>query len=96
MQTEVTIAFSIAYRGKNPVRCKRFRNVGFPLFGTKSQDPGGPGPIHHPFLETELKQLQERIKGLGEKITAFKEQHDGLLPEQQGLTSNKRPSGDGH
>ena len=35
------------------------------------------------FLEAELKQLQERIKGLGEKITAFKGQHEGLLPEQQ-------------
>jgi polysaccharide biosynthesis transport protein len=35
------------------------------------------------FLEAELKQLQERINGLGEKITAFKGQHEGLLPEQQ-------------
>ena len=35
------------------------------------------------FLEAELKELQERIKSLGDKITAFKGKHDGLLPEQQ-------------
>ena len=35
------------------------------------------------FLEAELKQLQERLKELGDKITAFKGQHEGLLPDQQ-------------
>jgi succinoglycan biosynthesis transport protein ExoP len=35
------------------------------------------------FLEGELKELQGRIKVLGEKISSFKTQHEGLLPEQQ-------------
>ena len=44
---------------------------------------GGPAQSTTQFLEAELIQLQERLKGLGEKITAFKGAHQGLLPEQQ-------------
>ena len=38
------------------------------------------------FLEAELKDLKERIRALGAQITAFKEQHEGTLPEQQPVT----------
>jgi uncharacterized protein involved in exopolysaccharide biosynthesis len=83
-QAEVTIAFSIAYRGKNPVTVQKVSGTLASLYleqNLKTREAQAQSTTQ--FLETELKQLQERIKGLGEKITAFKGQHEGLLPEQQ-------------
>lgn len=82
--TAVTIAFSIAYRGKNPDMVQRVAGTLASLYleqNLKTREAQAQSTTQ--FLEAELKQLQERIKGLGEKITAFKGQHEGLLPEQQ-------------
>jgi uncharacterized protein involved in exopolysaccharide biosynthesis len=82
--TAVTIAFSIAYRGKNPYMVQRVAGTLASLYleqNLKTREAQAQSTTQ--FLEAELKQLQERIKGLGEKVTAFKGQHEGLLPEQQ-------------
>jgi len=82
--TAVTIAFSIAYRGKNPDMVLRVAGTLASLYleqNLKTREAQAQSTTH--FLEAELKQLQERINGLGEKITTFKGLHEGLLPEQQ-------------
>jgi len=82
--TSVTIAFSIAYRGKNPDMVQKVAGTLASLYleqNLKTREAQAQSTTQ--FLEAELKQLQERLKGLGEKITAFKGQHEGLLPEQQ-------------
>ncbi|PIU52644.1 MAG: hypothetical protein COS90_10370 [Deltaproteobacteria bacterium CG07_land_8_20_14_0_80_60_11] len=83
-QPEVTIAFSIAYRGKDPGTVQKVSGMLASLYleqNLKTREAQAQSTTQ--FLETELKQLQERIGGLGDKITAFKGQHEGLLPEQQ-------------
>jgi uncharacterized protein involved in exopolysaccharide biosynthesis len=82
--TAVTIAFSIAYRGKNPDMVQKVAGTLASLYleqNLKTREAQAQSTTQ--FLEAELKQLQERLKGLGEQITAFKGRHDGLLPEQQ-------------
>jgi polysaccharide biosynthesis transport protein len=82
--TAVTIAFSIAYRGKRPDMVHKVAGTLASLYleqNLKTREAQAQSTTQ--FLEAELKQLQERIKGLGEKITVFKGQHEGLLPEQQ-------------
>ena len=82
--TSVTIAFSIAYRGKRPDMVQKVAGTLASLYleqNLKTREAQAQSTTR--FLEAELKQLQERIQGLGDKITAFKGQHQGLLPEQQ-------------
>jgi len=79
----VTIAFSIAYRGKNPAMVQKVSGTLASLYlerNLKIREAQAQSTTQ--FLEAELKQLQESIKVLGGKITAFKGQYDGLLPEQ--------------
>jgi succinoglycan biosynthesis transport protein ExoP len=83
-QPEVTIAFSIAYRGKNPATVQKVSGTLASLYleqNLKTREAQAQSTTQ--FLEAELKELQARIKSLGDKITAFKEKHEGLLPEQQ-------------
>ena len=80
----MTIAFSIAYRGKDPDTVQKVAGKLASLYleqNLKTREAQAQSTTQ--FLEAELKELQERIKGLGDKITAFKGQHEGLLPEQQ-------------
>jgi polysaccharide biosynthesis transport protein len=81
---EVTIAFSIAYRGRDPITVQKVSGTLSSLYleqNLKTREAQAQSTTQ--FLEAELKELQERIKTLGDKITAFKGTHDGLLPEQQ-------------
>jgi polysaccharide biosynthesis transport protein len=83
-QDEVTIAFSISYRGKNPDTVQKVAGKLASLYleqNLKAREAQAQTTTQ--FLEAELKQLQESIKIMGAKITAFKGQHEGLLPEQQ-------------
>jgi succinoglycan biosynthesis transport protein ExoP len=83
-QAAVTIAFSIAYRGKNPDTVQKVDGTLASLYleqNLKTREAQAKTTTK--FLEAELKELQERIKVLGDKITAFKETYDGLLPDQQ-------------
>jgi succinoglycan biosynthesis transport protein ExoP len=83
-QPSVTIAFSIAYRGDNPGMVQKVSGTLASLYleqNLKTREAQAQSTTK--FLEAELKELQERIQNLGTKITAFKEQNEGLLPEQQ-------------
>jgi succinoglycan biosynthesis transport protein ExoP len=83
-QPSVTIAFSIAYRGANPGMVQKVSGTLASLYleqNLKTREAQAQSTTK--FLEAELKELQERIQKLGAQITAFKEQHEGLLPEQQ-------------
>jgi succinoglycan biosynthesis transport protein ExoP len=83
-QAAVTIAFSIAYRGKNPGTVQKVSGTLASLYleqNLKTREAQAQSTTQ--FLEAELKQLQENLQVLGDKITAFKGQHEGLLPEQQ-------------
>jgi succinoglycan biosynthesis transport protein ExoP len=89
-QSTVTIAFSIAYRGKKPGMVQKVSGTLASLYleqNLKTREAQAKTTTK--FLEAELKDLQDRIKGLGDKITAFKEQHEGLLPEQQGFNQQQ-------
>jgi polysaccharide biosynthesis transport protein len=89
-QPSVTIAFSIAYRGDNPGMVQKVSGTLASLYleqNLKTREAQAQSTTK--FLEAELKELNERIQTLGGKITAFKEQNDGLLPEQQRLNQEQ-------
>jgi protein tyrosine kinase modulator len=89
-QSAVTIAFSIAYRGDNPGMAQKVAGTLASLYleqNLKTREAQAQSTTK--FLEAELKELQDRIKDLGGKITAFKESHEGLLPEQQNFNRNQ-------
>jgi polysaccharide biosynthesis transport protein len=80
----VTIAFTIAYQGKNPAMVQRVNGMLTSLYleeNLKIRELHARTTTQ--FLEAELKGIQERIKNLGEKITDFKARHEGILPELQ-------------
>ena len=80
----VTIAFTIAYRGRNPDVVQRVTSNLSSLYlqeNLKIREQQAKSTTQ--FLETELKEIQERIKTLGQKITEFKSNHEGILPELQ-------------
>jgi polysaccharide biosynthesis transport protein len=92
-QGGVTIAFSIAYRGKDPGTVQKVDSTLVSLYleqNLKTREAQAQSTTK--FLEAELQELAERIKGLGNKITAFKEEHDGLLPEQQAFNRQQAES----
>ncbi len=80
----ITIAFSISYRGKNPdVVQKVTGTLGSQYLEQNLKIREAQAKSTTQFLEAELKELQERIQTLGDQITAFKGEHEGLLPELQ-------------
>jgi succinoglycan biosynthesis transport protein ExoP len=86
----MTIAFSIAYRGKNPGMVQKVSGTLASLYleqNVKTREAQAQSTTQ--FLEAGLKELQERIKKLGDQITAFKEKYEGLLPEQQGFNRSQ-------
>lgn len=79
-----TIAFSVAYRGKNPDTVQKVDGTLASLYLEENlQMREAQARSTTTFLEAELKELEERIRTLGDKIEAFKQQNDGLLPDQQ-------------
>jgi uncharacterized protein involved in exopolysaccharide biosynthesis len=83
-QAQVTIAFAVSYRGKEPGTVQKVAGTLASLYleqNLKIREAQAQSTTQ--FLEAELKELQERIKSLGGKIALFKEQNEGLLPEQQ-------------
>jgi succinoglycan biosynthesis transport protein ExoP len=89
-QASVTIAFSIAYRGQDQGTVQKVDSTLASLYleqNLKNREAQAQSTTK--FLEAELKELQERIKGLGDQITAFKEKNEGLLPEQQPINRSQ-------
>ncbi len=81
---EVTIAFSIAYRGKNPGTVQKVSGTLASLYleqNLKTREAQAQSTTQ--FLEAELKELQERIKTWEKRSPHSKRQHEGFLPEQQ-------------
>ena len=86
----VTIAFSIAYRGDDPGTVQKVASTLVSLYleqNLKTREAQAQSTTK--FLEAELQELGERIKGLGNKMTAFKETHEGLLPDQQAVNHSQ-------
>lgn len=80
----MAIAFTIAYRGKNPDTVQRVASTLASLYlqeNLKIREQQAKTTTQ--FLETELKEIQERIRTIGQKITEFKAKNEGILPELQ-------------
>ncbi len=80
----VTIAFSIAYRGRNPETVQRVTGTLASLYleqNLKIREAQAKSTTQ--FLEAELREIQERIKTLGAQIAKFKAENEGILPELQ-------------
>jgi polysaccharide biosynthesis transport protein len=78
----VTIAFTIAYRGKNPDTVQKVAGTLASLYlqeNLKIREQQAKTTTR--FLETELKAIQDQLATIGQKITDFKTKHEGLLPE---------------
>jgi len=80
----VTIAFTIAYRGRNPNTVQQVAGMLASLYlqeNIKIREQQAKTTTK--FLENELKELEERLKTIGEKIAAFKTKNEDILPELQ-------------
>jgi polysaccharide biosynthesis transport protein len=78
----VTIAFTIAYQGKDPGSVQKVTGTLASLYleqNLKNREAQAQSTTQ--FLQAELKELEERIRVVGGKITAFKDSHEGTLPE---------------
>ena len=83
-QADVTIAFSIAYQGGEPGTVQKVAGTLASLYLEQNlKFREAKAQTTTKFLQAELKGLQERIHNLGEKISAFKASHEGILPELQ-------------
>jgi uncharacterized protein involved in exopolysaccharide biosynthesis len=80
----LTIAFSISYQGDRPEVIQKVAGTLASLYLEENlRIREAQAKTTTQFLEAELNDLKERILNLGAKITTFKEQHEGMLPEQQ-------------
>jgi len=78
----ITIAFSISYQGKSPDMVQKVAGtLASSYLEQNLKIREAQAKTTTQFLEAELKELQERIRGLGEKISTFKKQHEGITPE---------------
>jgi uncharacterized protein involved in exopolysaccharide biosynthesis len=83
----ITIAFSISYLGERPDEVQKVAgNLASLYLEENLRIREAQARTTTEFLQAELKELAERIRTLGAKITSFKEQHEGMLPEQQPVT----------
>ena len=82
--SNMTIAFTIAYSGKNPAMVQKVAgNLASLYLEQNIKDRQEKAETTTKFLEAELKELDERLMVLGGKITKFKQLHEGSLPELQ-------------
>jgi protein tyrosine kinase modulator len=83
-QSDVTIAFSVAYRGGDPAMVQKVAGTLASLYLEQNlKFREAKAQTTTKFLQTELQGLRERIQSLGDKITQYKETHEGILPELQ-------------
>lgn len=78
----ITIAFVISYQGKDPYMVQKVTNTLASLYLEQNiKDRQEKAETTTKFLETELKELAERIEKIGQKISEFKKKHQYSLPE---------------
>lgn len=78
----ITIAFSISYQGKSPETVQKVAGTLASLYLEENlKIREAQAKTTTKFLESELKELTERIRVQGEKITKFKQEHEGITPE---------------
>lgn len=77
-----TIAFSISYEGRNPAKVAEVTSELASLFlqeNLKSREQTARATVD--FLEKQADEIRQEIIGLEAKISVFKEEHMGELPE---------------
>ncbi len=78
----VTIAFAISYQGRSPDTVQKVAGtLASSYLEQNLKVREAQAKTTTEFLESELKVLQERLRVLGEKVTKFKEQHEGVTPD---------------
>ena len=77
-----TIAFTLSYEGKDPVKVQKVTNALASLYleyNLKSREEQATSTTE--FLEKECNELKKHLKELENKISKFKQEHLGELPE---------------
>ncbi|PON18630.1 hypothetical protein C2W62_06895 [Candidatus Entotheonella serta] len=78
-------AFSLSYQGKDPIKIAGVTNTITDFYieeNVKDREKQAYGRTQ--FLQVQLEKLLEQLETQEQAISAFKEQHIGELPEQQG------------
>jgi polysaccharide chain length determinant protein (PEP-CTERM system associated) len=78
------LVFTVAYTTTDPVVSARVTNTLASLFSeenSRQREQQAVGTTE--FLEAQLRELRTKLAGQEQKITAYKEQHLGELPEQK-------------
>jgi succinoglycan biosynthesis transport protein ExoP len=78
----MTIAFSISYRGRNPDTVQKVAGSLASQYleqNLKTREEQAKTTTR--FLEAELKELQENIRVLGDKLSKFKQEYEGVTPD---------------
>ena len=79
-----SLVFTVAYTATDPVIAARVTNTLASLFteeNSRQREQAAVGTSQ--FLEAQLSELRTKLAGQEQKITAYKEQHLGELPEQK-------------
>ncbi|HEY2992203.1 MAG TPA: Wzz/FepE/Etk N-terminal domain-containing protein [Methylomirabilota bacterium] len=79
-----SLVFTVAYTTTDPVVAARVTNTLASLFSeenSRQREQQAQGTSE--FLEAQLRELRTKLAGQEQKITAYKEQHLGELPEQK-------------
>jgi succinoglycan biosynthesis transport protein ExoP len=79
-----SLVFTVAYTATDPAVAARVTNTLASLFSAENRrlrEQQATGATQ--FFETQLQELRTRLTGQEQRITAYKEQHLGELPEQR-------------
>ncbi|OAQ20536.1 GumC family protein [Thermosulfurimonas dismutans] len=80
--SSATIAFSLSYEGRDPVKVQQVANVLASLYleyNLRAREEQASSTTA--FLEQEIEELKKHMSVLEEKISKFKREHMGELPE---------------
>ena len=79
-----SLVFTVAYTTTDPVVSARVTNTLASLFSEENRRQREQQAVGtSEFLEAQLRELRGKLAGQEQKITAYKEQHLGELPEQK-------------
>jgi len=79
-----SLVFTVAYTTTDPVVSARVTNTLASLFSEENRRQREQQAVGtSEFLEAQLRELRSKLAGQEQKITAYKEQHLGELPEQK-------------